>query len=156
MILLLQLARGAVTKRKKFLKKFLYYFKNGFEDETYIAWERKYKEDAHLKFNEVLGKKNFSKLLKLKNYKAIVQYAVQIESRTNLLFSFEKMALRDAVKSEEAAKMFALGLFNYIYGSQALKERFEAFVEVVQLYLVLSEIRMNSFSLNLVSHKWQH
>ena len=132
MILLLQLTRGAVTKRKKFLKKFLYYFKNGFEDETYIAWERKYKEDAHLKFNEVLGKKNFSKLLKLKNYKAIVQYAVQIESRTNLLFSFEKMALRDAVKSEEAAKKFALGLFNYIYGSQALKERFEAFVEVVQ------------------------
>ena len=78
MILLLQLTRGAVTKRKKFLKKFLYYFKNGFEDETYIAWERKYKEDAHLKFNEVLGKKNFSKLLKLKNYKAIVQYAVPV------------------------------------------------------------------------------
>ena len=29
MILLLQLTRGAVTKRKKFLKKFLYYFKKG-------------------------------------------------------------------------------------------------------------------------------
>ncbi len=33
--------------------------------------------------------------------------AVRIESRTNLLFSFEKMALRDAVKSKTGARGFA-------------------------------------------------
>jgi hypothetical protein len=57
--------------------------------------------------------------------------AVRIESRTNLLFSFEKMALRDAVKTTEGAKAFAIGLFDYIYGTDPLRTRFERFVEVV-------------------------
>jgi hypothetical protein len=40
----------------------------------------------------------------------IAAHAVRIESRTNLLFSFEKIALRDAVKSAEGARSFAEGL----------------------------------------------
>jgi hypothetical protein len=35
---------------------------------------------------------------------------VAIESRTNLLFSFEKMALRDAVRTGAGARLFAEGL----------------------------------------------
>jgi hypothetical protein len=53
-----------------------------------------------------------------KNYDEIALRAVKIETKTNLLFSFEKMALRDAVKPAEGAKAFAQGLFDYIYGKR--------------------------------------
>ncbi len=132
MILLLQIIKNKVNNSNKFRKKFLYYFKKGFDDPTYISWERKYKNDAHLEFQSVLNRKDFNKLLKSHDYRKIVQYAVKIESKTNLLFSFEKMALRDAVKSEEGAQLFATGLYDYIYGSESLKDRFEAFVDVIR------------------------
>ena len=41
----------------------------------------------------------------------IAAEAIRIESRTNLLFSFEKMALRDAVRSIQGAKAFSLALY---------------------------------------------
>lgn len=121
-----------VTKsRKRCLKKFLFYFRKGYSDLKYISWERQYKETAHEQFREQLNKKAFQALLKEQAYETIAQIAVKIESRTNLLFSFEKMALRDAVKSPEGAKAFAVGLFNYIYGTGDLQQRFEAFVHVI-------------------------
>jgi hypothetical protein len=117
--------------RMRCRKKFLYYFKKGFEDQTYKEWERNYKLDAHFKFQEELNKEAFQKLLKQHSYDEIAQKAVRIETKTNLLFSFEKMALRDAVKPPEGAKAFAKGLFDYIYGNEDLKQRFEDFTEVV-------------------------
>jgi hypothetical protein len=117
--------------RMRCRKKFLYYFKKGFDDQTYKEWERNYKLDAHFKFQEELNKEAFQKLLKQHSYDEIAQKAVRIETKTNLLFSFEKMALRDAVKPPEGAKAFAKGLFDYIYGNEDLKQRFEDFTEVV-------------------------
>jgi hypothetical protein len=55
----------------------------------------------------------------------ICSRAVRIESRTNLLFSFEKMALRDAVKPAEGARMFAEGLFEYLHGRARIETRFD-------------------------------
>ena len=75
--------------RQKCLKKFLYYFRKGFTDPKYISWEREYKETAHHQFQEHLNKKAFQSLLKDQEYSAIAALAVKIESRTNLLFSFE-------------------------------------------------------------------
>lgn len=118
--------------RKTCLKKFLYYFRKGFTDPKYISWERDYKETAHKQFQQQLNRTAFKTLLKNGEYKTIADMAVKIESRTNLLFSFEKMALRDAVKSMHAAKSFATGLFSYIYGTQDLQTRFENFVTVVE------------------------
>jgi hypothetical protein len=48
-----------------------------------------------------------------------------------MLFSFEKMALRDAVKSKDGARRFAEGLFAYLHGDGDLQPRFEAWVEAV-------------------------
>ena len=70
-------------------------------------------------------------LLKNKEFKTVAGIAVKIESRTNLLFSFEKMALRDAVKDPGGAEAFAKGLYKYIYGKESLQQRFEDFVAVV-------------------------
>jgi hypothetical protein len=48
-----------------------------------------------------------------------------------MLFSFEKMALRDAVKSDGGACRFAEGLFEYLHGEGDLQLRFEAWVDAV-------------------------
>jgi hypothetical protein len=115
------------------LKKFLFYFKEGYSDPQFLAWEREYKLNAHKSFQKQLNKKQYNKLLIEKEYKSIAEIAVRIESRTNLLFSFEKMALRDAIKSKDGAKIFSIGLFNYVYGKGTLENRFEKFCESVSL-----------------------
>jgi hypothetical protein len=46
----------------------------------------------------------------------VASRAVAIEARTNLLFSFEKMALRDAVRSPAGARTFARGLLDWLEG----------------------------------------
>ena len=119
--------------RARCQKKFLHYFKGGFGDPTYIDWERGYKEDAHLDFQETLNETSYKKLLQAGKFQEITLTAVKIESRTNLLFSFEKMALRDAVKYNDGAKAFATGLYEYLYGKEALQIRFESFIEVISL-----------------------
>jgi hypothetical protein len=57
--------------------------------------------------------------------------AVRIESRTNLLFSFEKMALRDAIKTKAGARIFAEGLYDFLWGRGADETRFERWCEAV-------------------------
>jgi hypothetical protein len=57
--------------------------------------------------------------------------AVRIESRTNLLFSFEKMALRDAVKSEAGARLFSRGPYDFLHSGDQLEIRFTNWGEVV-------------------------
>jgi len=97
-----QSTKGALRCRKKFLR----IFPDGFRDETYVAWERDYKWQAHEQWNQVLDRNTFRSHLRDGGFADIANHAVRIESRTNLLFSFEKMALRDAVKSEHGAKLF--------------------------------------------------
>src|SRR4051812_18444360 len=107
-----QLSRGATRCRRKFLRA----FPAGFRDETYYAWERDYKWAAHERWEEALGEEHFASLLRKREYAEIANAAVRIESRTNLLFSFEKMALRDAVRSEQGARLFAEGLYAFLHG----------------------------------------
>jgi hypothetical protein len=113
-------------------KRFLSIFPLGFIDEKYIAWERGYKWNAHLLWKKYLGKNEFSRLLSNKEFKLIAKLAVNIESKTNLLFSFEKMALRDSVKSEAGAKIFSLALYEFIYGKGSKKSKFENFVKCLR------------------------
>jgi hypothetical protein len=114
-------------------KKFLYYFKKGFADQKYLDWERDYKWNAHLAFSEKLNKAAFKRMIGNEQFAEIAKLAVNIESRTNLLFSFEKMALRDGVKSPKGAEIFARGLFNLAYGNAPLKTRFESFTESLSM-----------------------
>jgi hypothetical protein len=81
--------------------------------------------------DEALSRRRFSHLLKQGDFAEIAGAAVRIESRTNLLFSFEKMALRDAVKSPAGARLFAAGLFEFLHGSGPLERKFNRWVETV-------------------------
>ncbi len=112
-------------------RKFLRIFPAGFHDPDYVALERDYKVNAHRAWREVLGPEQFAALLGDGKYDEVAARAVRIESRTNLLFSFEKMALRDAVKPAEGARAFATGLYELLYGEGTLERKFERWCEVV-------------------------
>jgi hypothetical protein len=124
-----RLARRSGSERAR--RKFLGYFPGGFRDETFLAWERDYKWTAHEQWTAALDPKKFKTLLGQGNFKEIAANAVRIESRTNLLFSFEKMALRDAVKSAAGARSFATGLYEYLHGRGADAKRFTRWCESV-------------------------
>src|SRR5436853_5430548 len=96
-------SRAAMRCRQKFLR----HFPGGFRDETYLAWERDYKWNAHQSWQEVLSQSAFASLLRRRRFAEIAAHAVRIESRTNLLFSFEKMALRDALRTAAGARTFS-------------------------------------------------
>lgn len=111
--------------------KFLRFFPGGFEDPKYQSWERDYKSNAHQQWMEQLGRKTFQELLQARDYSEIATRAVRIESRTNLLFSFEKMALRDAVRSNAGAETFSKGLFRFLYAVAPADEAFTRWCDAV-------------------------
>ena len=123
--------RPHAVEARRCRRKFLHFFPNGFQDPKYHAWERDYKAQAHEQWNRSLNQFAFRDLLGKRRFREIAAEAVRIESRTNLLFSFEKMALRDAVKSYTGAKAFALGLYDWLYGRGTDEQRFKRWCETV-------------------------
>jgi hypothetical protein len=118
---------GSAAARRKFLR----FFKKGFVDPTYLAWERDYKWLAHQRWAEALHRSEMERLLGRGEHQEIARRAVQIESRTNLLFSFEKMALRDAVRTQVGARRFATGLHAFLHAQDTPASRFEAWCETI-------------------------
>lgn len=118
-------------KVRKARKRFLSFFPGGFRDSTYVDWERSYKWEAHRRWDESLHASAYRALLKASAFHEIAQTAVRIESRTNLLFSFEKMALRDAVKSKAGARIFAEGLYKLLHGGGTEDTRFDEWCHVL-------------------------
>ena len=122
-----RLTAGARQCRRKFLS----VFPQGFRDDTYLAWERNYKALAHRQWTEHLDQAKFGALIARKAFREIALLAVRIEARTNLLFSFEKMALRDALALPRGARAFATGLYDFLYANATIEERFEHWVTTV-------------------------
>ncbi len=119
---------GALRCRRKFLR----IFPGGFRDPTYLEWERNYKTQAHDRWIERLAPARYRSLLRANRFSKIAAHAVSIESRTNLLFSFEKMALRDAVRTSRGSRIFASALFEFLHGRAAVETRFERWCEAVE------------------------
>jgi hypothetical protein len=114
-------------------KKFLRFFPKGFRDETYLAWERDYKWETHQRWQAALSRNEFRRLLDRCEYTEIAARAVRTEqqSRHSMIFSFEKMALRDAIKSAEGARAFATGLYEFLHGRGNDEARFVAWCETI-------------------------
>lgn len=96
-----------------------------------MDWERGYKWKAHQEWNAALPEATFRQLIADRKYSDIAARANRIESRTHLLFSFEKMALRDAVRTPAGAKMFALALCDFLHGDGPMQNRFDNWVGAV-------------------------
>lgn len=123
------LSSGAARCRRKFLR----FFPKGFRDETYLAWERDYKWETHQRWEEALNRDEFRRLLDRHDYAEIAARAIRTEqrSRHSMIFSFEKMALRDAVKSAAGARAFATGLYEFLHGRVSDEARFVAWCETI-------------------------
>jgi hypothetical protein len=122
---------GRYTGPEGCQRKFLKFFPGGFGDQKYIDWEREYKWNAHERWEELLGQAELRALIRSGEHQEVARRAVTIESRTNLLFSFEKMALRDAVKAYAGSKALADGLMQLLYGRGSDESRFVAWVDAV-------------------------
>jgi hypothetical protein len=120
---------GAERARLKFLR----FFPKGFHDPTYLEWERDYKWAVHVEWQRALGRRTFETLLNEESFGEIANRALRLEQRArhSMIFSFEKMALRDAVRSASGARAFARGLFAWLYGGRSEAARFDEWVEVV-------------------------
>ncbi|HEX8748893.1 MAG TPA: hypothetical protein VF717_17090 [Pyrinomonadaceae bacterium] len=114
-------------------RKFLRLFPGGFSDATYLDWERGYKWEAHERWEESLGQAEFRRLIRAGEFSEAAGRAVRVEQSTrySMLFSFEKMALRDAVKTEEGARTFSEGLYDFLHGGGQLERRFNRWIEAV-------------------------
>jgi len=123
------LSRGALRCRRKFLR----FFPKGFRGDKYIAWERQYKVDTHERWEEALARDEFRRLLRRREFAEVAARAIRVEQRSlySMIFSFEKMALRDAVRSPDGARAFAEGLFEFLHGTGAPRTRFERWIKVV-------------------------
>jgi hypothetical protein len=125
--------RDVRRRRAQARRIFLSVFPDGFSDERYLAWERDYKLDAHRAWQaEIRGKAALRAALDDGLHRDVAAAATRIESGRALLFSFEKMALRDAVvRSEEGAVRFAEGLYDWLYGPGGEAARFERWTATV-------------------------
>ena len=101
-------------------------FPGGFSDERFLAWERDYKLAAHRLWIEQVGRPAALRgALDAGLHREVAAAAIRIESTRALLFSFEKMALRDAVLSSgDGAHRFAEGLYDWLYGAGSEADRF--------------------------------
>ena len=123
----------ALTGAERCRRKFLRFFRRGFQDPKYLDWERDYKVETHERWEESLGKTTFRRLLRAEEFEEVAARAIRVEqrSRHSMIFSFEKMALRDAVRSRPGARAFAEGLFEFLHGVGSIERRFTRWVEVV-------------------------
>ena len=112
-------------------RKFLRFFPGGFYDQKYIDWERGYKWAAHQAWEHTLNQDEFRRLLRGHEFQEIAYLSTAIEARTHLLYSFEKMALRDAVRTVSAARAFSMGLYDFLYGPGAPDSKFEQWCQVI-------------------------
>ena len=122
-----RVSEGAERCRRKFLR----FFFEGFYDDKYVAWERGYKWQAHERWQAQLNRAEYKSLLTKGEYNEIAARAMKVESPTNLLFSFENMALRDGIKSPEGARAFAEGLDDFLHGAGKPERKFERWCETV-------------------------
>lgn len=113
-------------------RRFELFYPAGFGDETYLVAERSAKERAHLEWQAELAAPYYRKLLARGEFRQIADSAVRVEARTSMLFSFEKMALRDAVKTPAGARLFATELYAFLYGPGSQQRRFADWVEALQ------------------------
>lgn len=127
---------SATTRRKhagavKCRRKFLGFFPDGFRDPDYLDLERDYKWRAHQRWQQELSRRELARLLLAGDHRELAARAIRIEGRTNLLFSFEKMALRDALRTDAGAELFARGLRDVLHGRGDLEARFERWIDCV-------------------------
>lgn len=115
----------------RFRRKFERFFPEGFQDQTYLDRERIPKWNAHERWCEELAPDRFRGLLKNGRYDEITWRAIGIGSAAGVMAPQEKAALTDAVRPPDAARAFAIGLWEFLQASPGA-ETFERWSRVLE------------------------
>lgn len=112
------------------LDEFIKFFPKAFEDPVYFDWERNYKLDAHQ--NLLAELREDASGTGYADMDTLADRILHVESKTNLLFSLEKMALRDGLKDPRAAKYFFDCLHKLLGSPEPRQDSFDVFCRSVQ------------------------
>lgn len=112
-------------------RKFELYYPGGFFDEAYLIAERAQRERAHAQWQAELAPAQFRKLLARGEYRQIADAALRVEGGTPYLSRFEKMALREALRSHAGARLFAHELYAFVWGRGAARSRFADWLQAL-------------------------
>jgi hypothetical protein len=123
--------RQAGTQQEA-VDRFLALFPGGFNDPVYLAEERNYKLEASALFSRVLSQEIRMECIRDQRVDALVEAALQVDASTNLISPFEKAALRDGLKDQQAALAFFGALSALIDSPAPSAGHFEAFAKAVQ------------------------
>jgi hypothetical protein len=108
----LRSSAGATRARRKFLR----FFPNGFQDETYVDWERDYKWGAHESWMDALDRATFRRLLEEGEFAEIAARAVHAS-----LLEFADTVRRD-VRDMKPRDMIDIQSFIWVQGSDEYEE----------------------------------
>lgn len=134
----LKIDGGKVSVRYKSLaasmQYFLKEFPGGFAGERFRFHERDHKDEISRDARNDLDRDAMRTLLDAGAYRDICDRALKLTgARANaMIFKNEKMALRDGLKSEDAAKRFAESLFDVLHGKGEFAGRFDGFVACLE------------------------
>ncbi len=110
------------------LERFLSKYPGGLGAAEFSTDERKYKEEAAMKFSVRLSRTELANLLESASYDEVAKRSAQLISATNLTFRFENIKFNNALKAEQNQKIFAEALYGVLYGTDANETRFDLFV----------------------------
>lgn len=121
--------KGEFMPFSKAVENFLSYFPAGFQDHEYLKSERQDKKAASELMHQLLGREEFHQLLSNGQYQEVVKRSKKVMSnyKMNLIHHYEKIWFSNGVVTEEAQKVFAESLFDFLYGNDELRIRFERF-----------------------------
>ena len=120
---------------------FLNHFSEGFEGQGFHIAEREYKEKAAGVLEDKLGKHAFESLLRDGHYTEVCGFAKRVLQATNLVFQIGKAKFADALENPANQERFANALFDLLYGSGEMEERFTSFCDL------LSELGANQWTI---------
>jgi len=114
-------------------RRFKEIFPGGFADATYIEWERGYKWNAHLAWQQQLDRATWARLLAAGAQQEVAARIASFYARSklNMLALYEWMALREALTDKTGARLLATGLYELIHGTGQFAARVEQFAAVL-------------------------
>jgi hypothetical protein len=124
--------RGAALESAK--RRFQEIFPGRFADESYLAWERDYKWEAHLAWLRALGHLDWQRLHGRGQFDEIAARigSFYAHSKLGLLAHYEWMALREALVQPSSARLVADGLHHLLHGPGDFGARIEEFSDALE------------------------
>lgn len=106
-------------------------FPAGFHDDKFQREERDGKVKAHETLADQLGQEKLDALIAAGDHAEVGRRALGVIAATNLVFPREAISLKNGLKDESNARLFAESLRSLLYGEAEVGSRFAAFSDTL-------------------------